>query len=166
MRQWFFVRGPLPGLNEFLGTGDWRYYNGRKRQWMKVISDTIIRAGLKPMNRAQITWIWHEPTRRRDPDNITGIGKKFVLDALVSCEILPDDGWDEVSGWSDMWLLDKEYVGVEVILDGMSKGGEEVMATKKPVKKVAKKAVKKPFKASVSKKSKPVAGEAVVVDHY
>ena len=160
MGQEFFVRGPLPGLNEFLCTGDWRYYNSSKRQWMRLINATIARAGLKPMGRAQIAWIWHEPTKRRDPDNITGIGKKFVLDALVSCEILPDDGWAEVSGWSDLWVLDKEQAGVTVILEGVLKGGDAAMATKKPAKKGKKPAAKK-------KATKQAAGATdVVLDHY
>ncbi len=53
------------------------------------------------------------------------------------------------------------------MLRSVLKGGDDEMATKKPVKKkpVAKKAVKKPFKASVSKK--PAANAAdVVLDSY
>lgn len=117
MTQQLFVPGPLPGVNDYLGRADWRHYNGHKKQWARLISARIAQAQLKPMQRARISWVWHEPSRRRDPDNFTGIGKKFVLDALVSCGILPDDGWNEIAGMSDAWVLDKARPGVTVILE-------------------------------------------------
>lgn len=37
-------------------------------------------------------FLWTEPNRRRDPDNIQATGVKFVLDGLVRAGVLPDDG--------------------------------------------------------------------------
>ena len=121
MTQQFFVPGPLPGMNDYISTGNRFRYNTDKKQWTRLIAARIREAKLKPMHRASIAWIWHEKTRRRDPDNFAGIGKKFILDALVACQILPDDGWDEIAGWSDAWIVDKKTPGVTVILYGEKK---------------------------------------------
>lgn len=117
MTQQFFIPGPLPGMNDYISTGNRFRYNTHKKQWARLISARIAQAQLKPMQRVRISWLWHEKNRRRDPDNFSSMGKKWALDSLVSCGILPDDGWDEIEGMSDAWVLDKNRPGVTVILE-------------------------------------------------
>ena len=69
------------------------------------------------MGRVFIRWTWQEKDQRRDPDNVTGIGKKFVLDALVTMGILKNDGWKQIAGWTDTWVVVPECPGVTVILE-------------------------------------------------
>lgn len=114
--QQFFVPGPLPGQNTFMGKGSRWTYKKAKREWAKRIGADIAQAKLKPMRRVQIAWQWQECNRRRDPDNFTGISKKFILDTLVGAGILPDDGWDEIAGWTDHWMVDVTNPGVLIIL--------------------------------------------------
>lgn len=115
--QQFFVPGPLPGQNEYMGNGTRWKYGAAKKKWAKVIAAAIIQAKLNPMQRVQITWQWQERNSRRDPDNFTGISKKFILDTLVSVGILPDDGWGEIAGWTDRWHVEKANPGVMVTLE-------------------------------------------------
>lgn len=114
--QQFFVPGPLPGQNTFMGKGSRWTYKKAKKEWAKRIGMDIAQAKLRPMRRVQIAWQWQERNRRRDPDNFTGISKKFILDTLVGAGILPDDGWDEIAGWTDHWMVDATNPGVLVIL--------------------------------------------------
>ena len=125
MTQRFFIHGPLPGLNELIrAKGNTRYqaYNKLKREWMKTIQWELVAGKILPVSKAFFRFTWHESSRRRDLDNITAGGRKLILDALVLSGILSDDGWDEVSGWSDEFRVSKELPGVEVEMDGSGQG--------------------------------------------
>lgn len=116
-KQTLFVPGPIPRLNEFVGRDPW-YWRNAKKEWLELIGWEIRRQNLRPMTRVSIQWIWQERDMRQDPDNFSGIGKKFILDALVEMGILKNDGWKQiVSPWSDSWLIVPESPGVTVILE-------------------------------------------------
>ena len=115
--QTLFVPGPLPGQNDYLGTGNRWTYGRDKKRWAEVILVEIKRQKLKPMRNVRIYWAWAEQDMRRDPDNIMGIGKKFILDALVKGGILPNDGWKNIAGMSDTWVVDTYSPGVYVRLE-------------------------------------------------
>ncbi len=117
MTQTFWVPGPLPGMNDFAGKKSGWLYRQAKSNLTVIVSLAIKQEKLKPMQRAFIIWEWREPTKRRDPDNFTSMGRKFVLDALVKCGILPDDGWDEILGWEDSWVVDTDKPGVWITLE-------------------------------------------------
>jgi hypothetical protein len=99
-RAEFFVKGPLPGLNELLaargtGKGKWNGYNDLKRQW----GERIIAAcrELPRFSRVRLAFIWHERAERRDPDNVDAAGRKLVLDGLVAAGVLGGDGWKHLA---------------------------------------------------------------------
>jgi hypothetical protein len=104
MTQTLFIPGPLPRLNELIGRERW-YYKNAKKQWGETIGWEIRRQHLRPMDRVFIRWIWQEKDQRQDPDNFCGIGKKFALDALVATGILKNDGWKQLAGWTDTWVV-------------------------------------------------------------
>jgi len=121
MIQRFFVPGPLPGLNELIrAKGNTRYpaYNKLKREWMKTIQWELMAGKIRPVSKAFFRFVWYERNRRRDLDNISGGGRKLILDALVLCGILENDGWKEVSGWSDEFrVAGSDQPGVEVEME-------------------------------------------------
>jgi len=120
MTQRFFIHGPLPGLNELIrAKGNTRYqaYNKLKRAWMKTIQWELMAGKITPVSTAYFRFVWYERDRRRDLDNIAAGGRKLILDALVLNGILANDGWKEVSGWSDEFRVSKELPGVEVEMD-------------------------------------------------
>lgn len=63
-----------------------------------------------------ITFVWHIKNYKKDPDNVS-FSKKFILDGFVSADILKNDGFKQISGFRDMFALNKECQGVEVILE-------------------------------------------------
>jgi len=120
MTQTFFVPGPLPGANDIVRK-HWRVYTNLKKQWGAVVGYALMAAKIQPLALAHISFEWHEPVRqrkqRRDPDNII-FGEKFVLDAIVVCGILPDDGMDEVLSLTHTWkqVKSSQRGGVQVTL--------------------------------------------------
>lgn len=117
MKQTLFIPGPLPILNDYLGKGQRFTYNEAKKHWGEIIGWEIKKQRLRPMGRVFITWTWQEANMKRDPDNITSIGRKFALDALVTMGILQNDGWKHIGGWTDTWIVIADCPGVTVILE-------------------------------------------------
>ena len=118
--QTFFISGVLPGLNELIAAakkrrGNWSAYADMKESYGSYIATLIKKAKLKPMPRAFIQFEWCEKNMKRDPDNVAA-GKKFILDQLVSSKILPGDGWEHITGFSERFLVDKANPGVNVTL--------------------------------------------------
>jgi Holliday junction resolvase RusA-like endonuclease len=126
MTQHFFIPGPLPGLNEILKLanqrrGKWNAYDDLKHTWDRIITVHIQQAKLVPVERAYFTFVWLEAHRRRDLDNIA-VARKFVLDALVATQILNNDGWRHVLGWTDSFVVDVAAPGVDVTLTTEEEG--------------------------------------------
>ncbi|KRE33276.1 hypothetical protein ASG85_13425 [Paenibacillus sp. Soil724D2] len=68
-----------------------------KEHWSSMIERACIQYGIKPVKRVSITLELYFPDkRRRDLDNYSGLGFKFLMDGLVDNGILPDDSINEV----------------------------------------------------------------------
>lgn len=93
----FTVHAKLPSLNDVIRKNRENMFcgNSYKKETEKIISRYIQRAlttgKLKPVSEpCTIRIDWYEKTKRRDVDNIQS-SQKFILDALVSNGVLPDD---------------------------------------------------------------------------
>lgn len=95
--------------------GKGRVYASTKRETTDHIAWLARAAKLRPMKRVQVSLEWREVTKARNPDNIRA-GIKFVLDGLVVAGILANDGWSEIAGFTDTWLVHKTQPGVLVTL--------------------------------------------------
>ena len=86
---------------------------------MKSKSQKTIRQYL-PNVRLQkpvrIDYEFFEPNRRRDHDNVSGYFHKVFQDALVEKGILPDDGWNWITGYSDGFFIDKKAPRITVTI--------------------------------------------------
>ena len=121
MEYSFTIHGTLPGLNDYLKaerkrSGKFNCGNEMKQKCQSVISAVI----QSEFNRLQIRrpvtihYIFYEPTKRRDLDNISATAHKFVQDALVSCGVLQDDGWNEIRGFTDCFMIDRKNPRIEI----------------------------------------------------
>lgn len=52
-------------------------------------------------------YLWVEPNRRHNQDNIPSFDRKVIQDALVGAGVLEDDGWNYAAGFSDRFGVDK-----------------------------------------------------------
>lgn len=119
-RQFFLIPERLPGLNEVINTNRRNRYAGAnlKKKTDELIGWHIRAAiavgNLKPVQfPCRISFTWKERTARRDCDNIA-FAKKFVLDALQECGILPNDNQRWVLGFEDHFLRGEDSVLVEI----------------------------------------------------
>lgn len=132
MKYKLTIPGLLPGLNEYIDAE--RSHKGKykaasmKRQAQNVIG-YMIRTQLRGVRFTRpvvIRYLWIEPSRRRDKDNIA-FAKKFIQDALVETGVLRNDGWSEIEGFTDNFALDPKNPRVEVTTEeteGVKRNGK------------------------------------------
>lgn len=110
-----WIPGPLPNINDIAGKNRWTYGKSKK-EWTQRIAWLAKAAKLPQFERAHFDFEWREPTKRRNPDNIAGGGKKLIFDGLVTAKVIKNDGWGQVASWSDSFAVDKLAPGVLVTL--------------------------------------------------
>lgn len=115
----FFVKGSLPTLNEYtLASRGNKFASATmKRNAEAHIKQYILTQlrGWKTDAPVFVVFRWVEKNKRRDHDNVA-FAKKFVLDALVDMGTIQGDGWKHVEGFADLFSIDKNDPGVEVII--------------------------------------------------
>ena len=109
----FIIPFRLDGLNEYTKANRTSAAVGAamKRRNEAFVLDAIHDAGLIGVHfeePVKIFFHWNEETHRRDLDNIA-FAKKFILDALVKSEVLKNDNWECVRGFSDTFSYIKEW---------------------------------------------------------
>lgn len=120
----FIVPGRLPGLNEYTTACRTNPHNGAKmkREAQERVECAIIhaqhRGGLprKFMSPVRIEYMFYEPNKRRDKDNVASFAHKVIQDALVHLGLLDNDGWGNVSGWQDEFGVDRRSPRIEVLV--------------------------------------------------
>ena len=113
------IPGELPDLNTIIaeskkGRGKWQPYNEIKQEYTNIvawIAKSEIKKQLKKID-LEITWICKN--RRKDKDNISGGGIKFILDGLVAAGVIKNDGWGQVGDIYHKFKVDKHNPRVEV----------------------------------------------------
>ena len=120
MEYKLIIENRLPSLNEYQYACRSHFSKGAqlKKQWIMIVSAYINQQlrGVKINNKVIIEYKWYEPNRKRDLDNITGFGKKVIQDALVENEVLKNDGWEHILGFTDTFYIDKENPRVEITI--------------------------------------------------
>lgn len=119
----FEIPGRLPGLNEIIdaakqGKGRYQPYALMKEKYTEMI--TWLAKKLPTYERVALIITWHEPDRRRDPDNIM-TGQKFILDGLVQAGTIPNDGQRHIQGILHRFDVDRKNPRVEVEILDMEK---------------------------------------------
>lgn len=112
----------LPGLNEYVSGNRRNKYagNAMKQGLERDISLFIRASGAKPVQGpVTLHFTWYEPTRRRDKDNVA-FAKKFILDALQKCGVLPNDNNRYLLGFTDTFVYRK---GQKVVVE-LEEGNE------------------------------------------
>lgn len=119
----FWIPIVLPGMNQIIDSckrrkGNWNSYAELKSSLTYEICIYIREQKIGRYNcPIWLHFIWREPNKRRDPDNIAAGGRKFILDALVREGIIQDDGWKQIAGWYDRFEVRKKNPGVYVTIE-------------------------------------------------
>mgnify|MGYP003308397143 CR=1 FL=1 len=110
----FLIKAKLPSLNDYIDVNRRGKYkaNQFKSEVEELIGWAIKQAqtkgSLKPTDKAITVYFeWHEKTKMRDADNIVS-AKKYILDAMQKCGIIPNDNRRYVKGFYDVIIDDTE----------------------------------------------------------
>lgn len=117
----FVYRGRLAGRNKEINANRSHWAAGAK---VKADAQASIMWAIKAARLERVTepvevYIeWHEAPRRRDVDNIQS-STKYILDALVTAGVLPNDNLTWVRQvYQKVVKDDEDYVVVELDRDG------------------------------------------------
>lgn len=112
------IPGTLNNLNDYIAAERTNRHKGAK---MKVDNGNIVAVaiiqclrGVRIDKPVFMEYLWVEPNKRRDKDNISSFGRKVIQDALVYTRVLRNDGWKYIDGFSDRFEVDKNNPHIEV----------------------------------------------------
>jgi Holliday junction resolvase RusA-like endonuclease len=114
----FTIPGELPSLNEYIHAINRNRHIGNK---MKQDTQEAIQWAIRAQTRrgyeitqpVQIRFLWASRTAKKDIDNVA-FAKKFILDAMVTMGVLPNDTRKWVRGFTDEFVIDRENPRTEV----------------------------------------------------
>ncbi len=72
-----------------------------KREAEQIVIWSAKASRLRVKTPVFMRYVWIEPNKKRDKDNISSFGRKVIQDALVKGGFLPGDGWQHIEGFSD-----------------------------------------------------------------
>jgi len=106
-------------------------YHDLKTTWTDAVS-VLCRAQrlrrLSPMYAARFLFVWHEPDRKRDPDNVAAGGRKLILDGLVAAGVLETDGARHVGAFVDEFEYDDDRLPAGVVVSACEVAGADHQA--------------------------------------
>lgn len=115
----------MASLNDYIlacRTSPWKG-NKFKQEEQDKVKKYIGESDLQPVidYPLQVTFLFYEQNHKRDLDNVSSWAHKSVMDALVTSGILENDGWKQITGYTDCFYVDKENPRIEVILETVDK---------------------------------------------
>lgn len=127
MQYKLIILGTLPNLNDYLKAERQTYrkngsFTTKGNELKKDTQELIIwqirqqLRGVHINNQIRLNYIFYEPNMKRDLDNISAFSHKVIQDSLVLAEIIDNDGWKNIKGYSDDFYVDKENPRIEVII--------------------------------------------------
>lgn len=118
MEKTYHIPSSLPTLNEYINAERTSRYKAAemKRTAENLLMWHIKMQGVAKMTKpVQIEYKWIMPDCKKDKDNIA-FAKKFIQDALVKMKVLPNDGWNNIDGFTDAFEIgEKAEVIVKIM---------------------------------------------------
>ncbi len=112
----FILTGEYATLNEYTDANRTHYRYGaavKKAETNRAAVELALQWKGETVPKSIIKFTWYRKNKRTDPDNII-FAKKFILDAMQEVGILENDGWKQIAGFEDRWLVDKDNPRVEI----------------------------------------------------
>jgi Holliday junction resolvase RusA-like endonuclease len=121
MKQKLIIEGRLKSLNDYILACRQSPFSGNhfKHEQQEKVKIAIGESDLKRIEEypLRVTFLFYEPNRKRDLDNISSWSHKCVMDTLVNEGIIENDGWKQIIGYQDYFYIDAENTRIEVILE-------------------------------------------------
>lgn len=118
MEAGLIIPGRFPSLNDYIAAERRNRHIAAKmkREETKRVSDIAANSDMPTFQKpVHVYFTWVEPNRRRDIDNIA-FAHKFILDGLVDAGVLKGDSQKYVTGFVDLFRVDKDNPHVSVLI--------------------------------------------------
>jgi len=117
------IKGEMPDMNTYIKALS--TYRLKGSEIKRVATDKVAWETKKYATRKlpppyHITFNWYCKDRKKDKDNISSMGRKCILDGLQKSGVIPQDSWNVVDGFTDLFFLDKEDPRIEVIIKSLN----------------------------------------------
>ena len=114
--QKLIINGRLPGLNDYIAAE--RTHRQAAAKLKREAEETVLWSAkasrLRKIKSPVIMhFLWVEPNRKRDKDNISSFGRKVIQDALVKGGYLEGDGWKHIEGFTDSFEVGEPKIIIE-----------------------------------------------------
>ena len=121
MQHILIIHGRLDNLNDYITACRSNPHQGAKlkaKNEQKVLAEIYEQLGSLRITRpVRMIYRWYEKDRRRDLDNVSSFGRKVIQDALVDTGVIKNDGWKEITGFSDEFFVDARNPRIEVEIE-------------------------------------------------
>ena len=121
LKYLLIIHGKLDNLNDYIKALDASRYKGsalKAENEAKVLQEIYSQLGRLRITRpVRMRYAWYEKNKRRDLDNISSFGRKVIQDALVKSRVLQNDGWENITGFSDEFYVDSKNPRIEVLIE-------------------------------------------------
>lgn len=119
MRYKITISGRYPGLNDYIKMLNYSRYAAaemKQRDENRIIAEVLsqFKRRIRIQKPVHIAYLFYEPNKKRDLDNISGYFHKIFQDALVKAGILANDGWHYITGFSDEFYCDNKNPRIEI----------------------------------------------------
>ena len=109
-----YIKGRFTSLNAYIKTERGNKYKANKlKQYNQSLVKYQVKRGTQFECPCKLMFTWHIKDKRSDADNIA-FAKKFILDALVQANVIPNDSFRYIRGFVDEFVIDDEW-GVEIM---------------------------------------------------
>ena len=117
----FVIKGTMPTLNEYLSACASSPYKGHKlKQDNMLLAINAIRLYLRGYHADKLIvlhYVFYEPNKKRDKDNIFAFASKVVQDSLQKTKTISNDGWKNIENFTHEFYVDKEHPRIEVTIE-------------------------------------------------
>ena len=107
-------------MNKMINANRYSRYSGGdlKRAWTARIAAQIRAEKMVKLDNGPywFDFVWYAPSKRTDPDNISSSGMKLIFDGMMKANVLKNDGWSEVNGFTHNFEVDKQDPRVEIVI--------------------------------------------------
>lgn len=111
----------FPALNEYIHECARHPQAGAKfKRDYQYIAQNAIRTQLPRLTIDKpiiIHYRFYEADRCRDKGNIFSFADKVFEDALQACNVIPNDGWDQINNFTHEFFVDKKNPRIEIVLE-------------------------------------------------
>lgn len=109
----------LPTLNEYIRAERGNRYAAAtlKRKASEAVAVAAGATRVRFTGAVELELHYYAPNKRTDKDNVA-FAKKYVLDGMQEAGMIANDGWDDITAWTEHFHVDEKNPRITVTVRG------------------------------------------------